>query len=60
MPKKPKPGEYQTMQVRAEVLTLLREVEDLFQGQTGIRPTHSATFVNALTTYKAKLQAEPA
>ncbi|MDQ2999870.1 MAG: hypothetical protein M3Y08_01215 [Fibrobacterota bacterium] len=57
MPKKPKDqgrkkNEFVTVQVRPEVLVLLRQVEDEFQELHSVRPTHSITFVNALTHYK--------
>ena len=53
-PSKPEPRFF-TIQVHKEVVTLLEQVETLFQQKTNVRPSHSPILVNALQTYKQKL-----
>jgi hypothetical protein len=50
-------AEFETMQLRTEVIDMVREVEDIFEAKYNVRPTHSSAFMNALQLYKTQLQA---
>ena len=54
-PNKPK-RTFKTIQVRPEVLELLVLVEDEYaEKNRGVRPSHSTTFINALTDYRESI-----